>query len=292
MRAQDTVLSDAHVTVWGQALKLCDLTDVQLSYLEGLPKVRPDVRWIWDEMNRVWRDLGLDNTQPLSSQSEAVGRFYSHPVWLVNGLFTASDPASRQHRASMASHVLGLGAQRVADYGGGFGELALAIAKMQPHVEVCVVEPYPSKVGMRRLSSQPNVTVQPALGDQPFDVVLAQDVLEHVDDPIGLAHQLAQSVRPGGWVIFANCFHPMIDCHLPPTYHLRYTFDWVMQAMGLHRQGKVTGAVNARVFQVSGPLSLAAARRAETLSKWGCGSALNGVMAMAWQLKNAVSVRP
>lgn len=37
--------------------------------------------------------------------------------------------------------------------------------------------------------------------DRQFDVVLAQDVLEHVPDPRGFRDALCNSIRPGGWLI-------------------------------------------------------------------------------------------
>ena len=36
---------------------------------------------------------------------------------------------------------------------------------------------------------------------EPVDVVTCVDVIEHVQDPVGLLHQLAAQVAPGGWVV-------------------------------------------------------------------------------------------
>ena len=96
---------------------------------------------------------------------------------------------------------------------------------------------------------------------------LPRDVLEHVEEPILLANKIASAVRKGGIVIFANCFHPVIQCHLPSTFHLRYTFPWVMKALGLRYVGTVEGAEHAQVFRVDGPLDLENARKAERVSR-------------------------
>ena len=67
--------------------------------------------------------------------------------------------------------------------------------------------------------------------------------------------------------IFANCFYPVIQCHLPKTFHLRHTFPYVMKALGLRFVGSVDGAAHALVFERAAPLSLSNARRAETASR-------------------------
>lgn len=52
----------------------------------------PTHDWVCDELDRVWHQFRLDNRRPLDEQP--VGEFYRHPVWLMNGLFSAVDPTS------------------------------------------------------------------------------------------------------------------------------------------------------------------------------------------------------
>jgi 2-polyprenyl-6-hydroxyphenyl methylase/3-demethylubiquinone-9 3-methyltransferase len=101
----------------------------------------------------------------------------------------------------------------------------------------------------------------------PYDAVIAQDVLEHVEDPVRLAFDLATVACPGGLVIFANCFYPVIQCHLPSTFHLRHTFPYVMQFMGLEYLGRVPGAEHALAFRKRTQIVMKVARMAERLSK-------------------------
>jgi hypothetical protein len=42
------------------------------------------------EIDRVWDSYGLDNRKNVSDQE--IGSFYSHPVWILNGLFAEVDP--------------------------------------------------------------------------------------------------------------------------------------------------------------------------------------------------------
>ena len=210
---------------------------------------RPPVEWVWQEMDRVWDALSLDNTLKLDGQ--AIGVFYAHPVWVVNGVFSATDPDSVQHRDSIASYVSQMGVMRIADYGGGFGELAMKLSTVAPQGQIDIVEPYPSKLGLMRVEGIAGIRFVKDFDGQ-YDCVIAQDVLEHVEQPLALAAQMVQATKPGGYLIFANCFFPVIKSHLPATFYLRHTFAWVVRAMGLKYVGHVPGVNHALIFQRTG----------------------------------------
>lgn len=223
------------------------------------------VESLWQEMDGVWDSLGLYNERPLSDQP--IAQFYSHPVWLLNGLFTQADPTSRAHRVAIAKKVASFGAKRIADYGGGFGVLALAIHEVLPDSAVEIIEPFPKEFALRRVEQVGGVSFKPMLQGR-YDCVIAQDVLEHVEDPILLASELVASLEVGGYAIFANCFYPVIKCHLPVTFHLRHTFAWVVGALGLEYIGRVPGAEHALLFRRrSAHIKIEAARRREHLSR-------------------------
>ena len=216
-------------------------------------------------MDRVWDDYGLDNHRPLSAQR--IADFYMHPVWLANGIFSAVDPTSLCHRKAIAACLNQLGAKRIADYGGGFGELALQLVRAIPDASVSIIEPYALKAAASRVREEPRIRITPDLAEDSYDAIIAQDVLEHVEDPIWLAYRLSSSVRDGGYVVFANCFFPVIKCHLTSTFHLRHTFKWVMSSMGLRFTGTVAGAEHALLFVRNGAVDLRKARSAERLSR-------------------------
>ena len=252
------------VSIWGYDIPSDWLSKIEAEYLKGLPKDLPSVNWVCGELDRIWNEQKLDNH--LSLKRQPIGAYYSHPVWLMNGIFSACDPVSFSHRIAIAKNIKESRVKVIADYGGGFGQLALSIAAEVQDAEIYIVEPYPSKVGIERLRSEPRVKIVPNLSIESYDVIVAQDVLEHVEDPIKLASEIASSVRIGGKVIFANCFYPVIQSHLPSTFHLRYTFPFVMKALGLRFVGTVSGAANAQVFERVGELSVFRARNAEAIS--------------------------
>ncbi len=244
----------------------------ELDYLVPLVERQlPSVDWVWAEMDKVWDAVGLDNSAPLKGQN--VGLFYSHPVWIMNAFFTGADPVSAKHRHSIAKLASELGARRIADYGGGGGELARKISELCPSAIIDIVEPFPSALGKQRISGLENVRFVGKLTGE-YDLIIAQDVLEHVDQPIAVAEEIAGALKVGGTAIFANCFYPVIKCHLPRTFHLRYTFKFVIGLGGLKYKGMVQGAEHAQIFQKKDRKIVGAVLVAEKLSFIG-GRLLN-----------------
>jgi len=242
--------STQEVVIWGVSLPIVALQQADIDYLSEVVSLeRPSVEWMWQEMDQIWDALGLDNQAAM--QGQALGDFYSHPVWVVNGVFSAVDPVSLQHREAIALFVNRIGVKRVADYGGGFAELALRLHAIAPHIHIDIVEPYPSKLGMIRVAGKTVIQFINEF-DGNYDCVVAQDVLEHVERPLVLAAQMVQATKLGGHLIFANCFYPVIKCHLPSTFYLRHTFIWVVSALGLKYEGCVNGANHALVFRKVG----------------------------------------
>lgn len=219
------------------------------NYLDSFGKVAslPRKRLL-DEMDRVWDELGLNNRVALNKQLNKLAAFYSHPVWLLNGLFSEHNPESRVHRIAIATYIKKLDVNRVADYGGGSGVLARRVAEGSATVHVEIIEPYVNDFFIEQLRELPCVTYVPRLG-LDYDVVIAQDVLEHVDNPLGLVIELIKATRMNGHLIFVNCFYPVIKCHLPATFYLRHTFKGLMRHAGLEFIDRIAGAEHALVYQ-------------------------------------------
>ncbi|MGB1702268.1 MAG: hypothetical protein ACPHFR_04035, partial [Cycloclasticus sp.] len=73
-------------------------------------------------------------------------------------------------------------------------------------------------------------------------------VLEHVDDPLKDFACMINKVKTGGYLIVANCFYPVIKCHLPQNFHFRFTFNIFARLMGLRIKGGLKGS-HATIFQ-------------------------------------------
>ena len=201
----------------------CELTNLgQLLYL----------------IDKVWDEIGCDNQ---IIDEDKMTKFYSHPVWILSGLFAEQDPLSLQHRHTISNWIANNNLEKILDFGGGFGTLARMITEKSSTTRVDIYEPYPSEFAVTRCRQYSSINFVSSM-KYNYDCIVSTDVLEHVITPLHLFEKLIQSLRIGGYLIIANCFYPIIKCHLPLTFHLRYTFDRFAIAMGLEVIGNCTGS--------------------------------------------------
>jgi len=283
------------MNIWGEELPDVLLTPEQSRFLSAFaarPRIMLDE--MWRQLDAVWIATDLDRIRT----ERGLADYYAHPVWILNGIFTATDPVSAGHRLAIANWLASKGIRRIADFGGGSGWLARAIVEASPDSRVDIIEPYPSAISLHLAQRFPGIRWIDRLGDG-YDAVIAQDVLEHVADPVGTAARLVQALRGGGHAIFANCFYPVISCHLPETFHLRHTFDTVMRPIGINFQQRIPGAEHARVYvrKDGSPFPAAGllqARRRESVARI-IGPLLNvafdTAVGLRWKLAGGQSTR-
>lgn len=237
--------------LWGITL-LGEFEEGEIDYFKQISKNLPDIHWVWREMDAIWVKYKLNNKIPLEDQN--IGVFYSHPIWLVNGIFTYLDEKSIANRAHLANYVKRLGVKNVADFGGGSGSLAKCIIETDKECNVHIIEPYPISHFKKSLEKENKISFKKDLSADYYDCIIAQDVLEHVDNPLEIVYKLASNVKNEGFLIFANCFYPVIECHIPSTFYLRYLFKYSLKLMGLKYVGVVEEVPYALVFKKTGSL--------------------------------------
>lgn len=194
---------------------------------------QPTLESIWALMDLVWAVTGADPQKP-----ESMAAFYSHTVWTFNGIFTETHQESLENRLQFTKKIAELEPLRIADYGGGFGALARLLAQRLPQCTIEVVEPFPSGLALTMSEEYNNVFYVPKLTGI-YDVIIALDVLEHVEDPLALVHELATHINEKGKLLLANCFYPVIKCHLPVTFYLRNSFDFLLNQLGIVATEKI-----------------------------------------------------
>jgi 2-polyprenyl-3-methyl-5-hydroxy-6-metoxy-1,4-benzoquinol methylase len=230
----------------------------------------PSLEQLWGLMDQAWERRGCNNHTP---DPERLASFYSDPVWLLNGMFIEQHAVSMGHRQAIATAVAALAPQQVVDFGGGFGSLARLLAAALPQAEIAICEPYPPRHGVESCQPFANIRFVPELTSQSVDVLVCTDVLEHVPDPLALLAVMVGAVRPGGHLLIANCFYPVIACHLPCTFHLRTSFDAFCQAMGLEVLGPCEGSHatlyrRSQVLEPDWPRLRAMERRSQRWFSW------------------------
>lgn len=210
-----------------------------------------DIKQLWNLMDRVWDEIGCDSNDP---DSQKISEYYQHPIWLLNGSFTESDPLSISHRKSISTWVSQQHINSILDFGGGFGTLARMISDATEQVTVDICEPYPSDEARSRCQNYPRIKFVNALGEN-YECLVSTDVLEHVPDPLKLFAEMIAAVKQDGYLVIANHFYPCIKCHLPTTFHLRYSFDRFAEMMGLEVVGPCEGS-HATIYRKSGDVQV------------------------------------
>lgn len=239
------------------------LSEDERSYLRRHAVDGLKIHDIWRLMDGAWEEQGAGFTP---ERAKSLGAFYASPVWLLNGLFTQSDPESQGHRDAIAAWVVRHSPKTVVDYGGGFGTLARKLAKALPSSSVIVVDPYPSRLALHLAKAFDNLRYSVELPDEA-DIIIAQDVLEHVTDPLAMFGELVKATRVGGHIVTANCFQPLIKCHYPGVLHFYFSFHVVAPSLGCDFEGVVPGAEHGQIFRRSGkPLAWRRARMLEKTS--------------------------
>ena len=194
----------------------------------------PSLEQMWEMMDSVWDEMGCDNQ---NFDIDKINLFYQHPVWTLTGLFIEQDEDSLRNRQFICNWIKQYHnyIKTVIDYGAGMATLAKILASSLPNLSINLYEPYPSQIVLARLSSYHNIQFVNQLKGDLYDCLISTDVLEHVPDPLSLLSEMINQVKPNGYLIIANCFYPVIKCHLPCTFHLRYTFNIFTRFMGLQR---------------------------------------------------------
>ena len=190
-------------------------------------------------MDKIWNECGCSNKR---FDQESYAKFYGHPIWLLHGLYLESDSQAISQRQAICDYLNKLSPQNICDYGGGFGTLARIAAKTTQAKNIHIYEPHPPRYGKSLCAGYPQITYVSSMEEEYYDALISTDVLEHTQDPILCLSLMVRSVRIGGYLALANCFYPAIACHLPSTFHLRYSFDDFCEALGLTRVGPCEGS--------------------------------------------------
>jgi len=172
------------------------------------------------------------------------------------------------HRYAISGWVAKEGFLSIIDYGGGFGALARIVAGKSLASTVDIYESHPGEFTLKQGGKFNNIKLYDKLGCN-YDVLLSTYVLEHIADPLAEFSAMSDSVRAGGYLVIANCFYPVIKCHLPRNFHFRFTFDLFAKLMGLERIGQLNGS-HATIYKKGAQKAInwGLVRKAEVLSKF------------------------
>ena len=122
---------------------------------------------------------------------------------------------------------------RMLEAGCGKGDLAIYLARRNPHWQIVGLELEPAKVdsgrhvaqhlGLTNIEFRLGNLAHPSF-DSEFDLILNADVLEHIEDDVTVIGNFCHALRPGGFVLVTS---PSI----PQRKHLR-TVYWREKRIG------------------------------------------------------------
>jgi 2-polyprenyl-6-hydroxyphenyl methylase/3-demethylubiquinone-9 3-methyltransferase len=201
---------------------------------------------MWKLMDDVWDDLGCCN---INVDAQKIGNYYNHPIWLLYGFFVDEHELALEHRRAIVNWLC-FRRDKIAtilDYGGGFGTLARMIAKRDANFKIDIYEPHPTSIAIIKAKEYVNISYVDSIKIR-YDCLITLDVIEHCIDPLTVFSEMIETVKINGFLLIANNFSPCIKCHLPSTFHLRYTFNLFTKLMGLKFSGPCQGS-HVRIFQ-------------------------------------------
>ena len=225
-------------------------------YFKGFPSLDQ----MWKLMDEAWKELNCEQDKNLNKNIKS---FYKHPVWLLNGLFIDKDYLSIKNRKAFAQVIKKNNPKRVLDYSGGFGSLAREISRVMPDLKIDIFEPYPTKLAQSKVSQFSNIKYINKIKHR-YDIIVATDVFEHVFDPIGQVYKCSKNLNKLGKFLIANCFKPIVLCHLPHLFHLDFCWDLIMKKMGFDLGEKVS---YGRIFIKRNKLKLNEAKEISNKAK-------------------------
>ena len=92
-----------NINITDKNLSLYEKNTLRKLLSKGNNRITDDLEQMWYLMDLIWDDYGCDNR---NLDWDKIGKFYSHPVWLLNGLFIEQHDVSMGHRHAISDWVI------------------------------------------------------------------------------------------------------------------------------------------------------------------------------------------
>jgi len=110
---------------------------------------------MWNILDIVWDEIGC-NSKILDKTK--ISKFYSHPVWVLNGIFIDNHKDSLNNRYIISNYIKrNNNISKILDFGGGWGTLARIIANDNPQKDIDIYDEYPNKYAIEKCLKYKNV---------------------------------------------------------------------------------------------------------------------------------------
>ena len=167
--------------------------------------------------------------QPIDGLAQAIDPWLQHMTWRRDyvtwrerRLFQEQYQAERI--AQIERHARPLAGTRLLDLGAGMGGFAVAAALHGAHVTVSEYNKHYCQITQLRAERYGlNLPIVNGAGehlpfrDGQFDLVVCWDVLEHVQDPSAVLHEISRTLAPGGQLLLTAINR---RAWVDPHYHI------------------------------------------------------------------------
>jgi ubiquinone/menaquinone biosynthesis C-methylase UbiE len=209
-----------------------DVENYIIRYLHSPPTIEE----LWRVLDRVWEDMKVNG-----GNQRSLINYYSHPIWLYNGLMMEVDQVCVKKRYEIVSLAKKFDPQSILDMGGGTGALLkiaheelptvlrLDLVDISAKLKSCICEGLRPFGRIRVLDySAP-----------PYDIVFSTEVMEHLPNPFEALSTINHSLKRGGVLIGTWSFYPMMKAHLPGNFCLERFFHRFVPLFGFRFLEKV-----------------------------------------------------
>ncbi len=202
-----------------------DVENYVIQYLHSPPTIEE----LWRILDRVWEDMKVNG-----GNQHSLIDYYSHPIWLYNGLVTEVDQVSVKKRYEIVSVAKKFHPQSILDMGGGTGVLLkMAHEELPTALRLDLVDISTKLKGriceILRPFGRIRVLDHSA---PPYDIVFSTEVMEHLPNPFQALSTVNHSLKRGGVLIGTWSFYPMIKAHLPANLCLARFFHRLIPLFG------------------------------------------------------------
>lgn len=182
---------------------------------------------LFDEFDPTRWDLGAGTDEAFEehlASGEPIEDFYREEIGFVyQSFWNQSTNDERRKYLAMRKFAFDHSYTSAMDYGCGVGvgPVTLALAGLEKVIGAEINKPCLKVMRARkkRLDLE-NMTVLDIYGKgtrHMVDLLICTEVLEHVEDPVGLMHKLHKRIKPGGAAILSWSFVKM-PTHLPEHF--------------------------------------------------------------------------
>jgi SAM-dependent methyltransferase len=152
----------------------------------------------------------LSESLPPAAAAESAVPSYTHRIPLIRWLmFRRLDVIEKMALAELARSADHAAVLSALDYGCGVGMMIPALAPRVETLYLCDEQLAPARVAAEWFHAANVVCLLPdelssGIGDSRLDVVIAADVLEHVDDLPAVVDAFRRKLRPGGALLVSG----------------------------------------------------------------------------------------